>query len=190
MVVSDPSWAYVKVPVDENAKVPFAGAVNWIACKASLSVSVSFVNSDVFDKVVCVTVPPSKTIRVSVTVTGGSFTAVIFTKKISWTVLHPLESSTEIVTVVVPLCSGIYCIVNVFVFKVMVAKDVSSLVNEKDSESPSASEKLGLKLIIVSAASSFTVISGKGVSIVGQSFIGFILIVTRTSVDVRLSLSL
>ena len=72
----------------------------------------------------------------------------------------------------------------------MVAKDVSSLVNEKDSELPSASEKLGLKLIIVSAASSFTFISGKGVSIVGQSFIGFILIVTRTSVVVVLSLSL
>ena len=83
MVVSLPSWLYVKVPVEESAKVPFAGGVICIASRASLSVSVSFVNNDEFVKVVCVTVPPSKTNRVSVTVTGGSFTAIIFTKKIS-----------------------------------------------------------------------------------------------------------
>ena len=190
MVVSLPSWLYVKVPVEESAKVPFAGGVICIASRASLSVSVSFVNNDEFVKVVCVTVPPSKTNRVSVTVTGGSFTAIIFTKKTSCTVLHPLESSIEIVTVVVPLCSGIYCIVSVLVFKVMFAIDGSSLVNEKLKGFPSASEKLGLKLITLSAASSLTVISGKGISILGQSFIGFILIVTSTSVVVLLSLSL
>ena len=95
-----------------------------------------------------------------------------------------MESSTEIVTVVVPLCSGIYCIVSVFVFKVTVAIDVSSLVNEKLKGFPSASEKFGLKSIIVLAASSFTVISGKVISIVGQSFMGVMFIVTLTTVDV------
>ena len=71
--------------------------------------------------------------------------------------------------------------VNVFVFKVTLAMDESALVNEKDKASFSASEKLGLKLITVSAASSFTVISGRGVSTSGQSFMGAMFIVTLTT---------
>ena len=97
----------MKVPVEESTTVPFAAGVMSIAVSEAFSVSVSFVNSDVFGTVVCVTVPPSKTSSESVTVTGGSFTAIIFTKNTSWVVLQPLVSSTNMVMVVVPFCSAI-----------------------------------------------------------------------------------
>ena len=185
---------YTKVPLACNVKIPpvgYCGSVNFVTVKGSDSISVSLDRTEFAPPVVVVAVPPSSTVMVSGVPMGVSFTAIIFTKKTSCTVLHPLESSIEIVTVVVPLCSGIYCIVSVLVFKVMFAIDGSSLVNEKLKGFPSASEKLGLKLITLSAASSLTVISGKGISILGQSFIGFILIVTSTSVVViLLSLSL
>ena len=54
-----------------------------IAVIGSPSVSVSFANNEVALLVVIVTVPPSLTNNDSVTVTGGSFTAVTVTTKTS-----------------------------------------------------------------------------------------------------------
>ena len=70
-------------------------------------------------------------------------------------------------------------------FKVTVAIDVSTLVTAKVKTSFSASEKFGLKMITVSAASSSTVIKPIGESTTGQSFIGDMFIVTLTTVVVN-----
>ena len=75
-------------------------------------------------------------------------------------------------------------------FRITLAEELSALVNEKDNGLFSASEKYELKLITVSAASSFTVISGNGgTETSGQSLTGNIFIETRTSVVVLESVS-
>ena len=111
LVVSDPSWTYVKEPVLVRDIVPKVGEVTRnAAVGVPISTSVSFSKTEEAPKVVTVTVPPSKTDNSSPTVTGGSFWGFTVTLKTSLVsgeqLASPVLSSTVVVTTKLPVWSS------------------------------------------------------------------------------------
>ena len=111
LVVSDPSWIYIKEPVLVRDIIPKVGEETRKAVVGvPISTSVSFSKTEDAPKVVTVTVPPSRTDNSSPIVTGGSFWGFTVTLKTSLVsgeqLVSPVLSSTVVVTIKLPVWSS------------------------------------------------------------------------------------